>query len=63
MLIKTNASGFDHPIPSEITPQGIYQGRRDLIRLMASGAAGAALAGWAGREALARASVISWSIK
>lgn len=55
MLIKTNASGFDHPVPSEITPQGIYQSRRELIKLMATGTAGAALAGWAGREALAQA--------
>ncbi len=55
MLIKTNASGFDHPTPSEITAQGIYHGRRELIKLMVSGAAGAALAGWAGREALAQA--------
>ena len=29
MLIKTTTSGFHHPVPSEITPQGIYQGRRD----------------------------------
>src|SRR5450830_566398 len=54
MLIKTNASGFDHPVSSEITPQGIYQGRRELIKLMATGAAGAALASWAGREAMAQ---------
>jgi sulfoxide reductase catalytic subunit YedY len=54
MLIKTDSSGFDHSVPSEITPQGIYQGRRDLIRLMATGTAGAALAGWAGRKALAQ---------
>ncbi len=54
MLIKTNARGFDHPTPSEITPQGIYQGRRDLIKLMATGAAGAAMASWAGRQALAQ---------
>ncbi|MEO6322236.1 MAG: protein-methionine-sulfoxide reductase catalytic subunit MsrP [Polaromonas sp.] len=55
MLIKTNSSGFHHPVPSEITPQVIYQGRRDLIRLMATGTAGAALASWAGRDALAQA--------
>jgi sulfoxide reductase catalytic subunit YedY len=55
MLIKTHASGFDHLVPSEITPQGIYQGRRELIKLMAAGTAGAALASWAGREALAQA--------
>ncbi len=54
MLIRTNASGFDHPVPSEITPEGIYQGRRDLVKLMATGAAGAVLAGWAGRKALAQ---------
>ncbi|MHB1250018.1 MAG: protein-methionine-sulfoxide reductase catalytic subunit MsrP [Polaromonas sp.] len=54
MLIKTSASGFNHPVSSEITPQGIYRGRRDLIQLMATGAAGAALAGWAARQALAQ---------
>ncbi|MDP2818246.1 MAG: protein-methionine-sulfoxide reductase catalytic subunit MsrP [Polaromonas sp.] len=55
MLIKTLRSGFIHPVSSEITSQGVYQQRRDLIKLMASGAAGAAMAGWAGREALAQA--------
>lgn len=54
MLIKTHASGFDHPVSSDITPQGIYQSRRELIKRMASGTAGAALAGWAGRDALAQ---------
>ena len=54
MLIKTNANGFDHAVPSEITPQSVYTGRRDLIKLMATGAAGAAMAGWAGREAMAQ---------
>jgi methionine sulfoxide reductase catalytic subunit len=54
MLIKTHNSGFIHPVSSEITPEGVYQQRRDMIRLMAGGAAGAALAGWAGREALAQ---------
>ena len=54
MLIKTHARGFDHPLSSEITPQSTYQGRRDLIKLMATGAAGAALASWAGRQALAQ---------
>ena len=55
MLIKNQNNGFDHAAPSEITPQGIYRDRRDLIKLMATGAAGAALAGWAGREAMAEA--------
>jgi sulfoxide reductase catalytic subunit YedY len=54
MLIKTSHRGFIHPASSEITPPAIYQQRRELIRLMATGAAGAALAGWAGREALAQ---------
>jgi len=54
VLIKTNANGFDHAVPSEITPQSVYAGRRDLIKLMAIGAAGAAMAGWAGREAMAQ---------
>jgi sulfoxide reductase catalytic subunit YedY len=33
----------------------VYRDRRALIKLMAGGAAGAALAGWAGREAMAQA--------
>ncbi len=53
MLIKSNRDGFIHPVASEITPQGIYHQRRDLIRLMAAGAAGTALAAWAQRDALA----------
>ncbi|MCV2356762.1 protein-methionine-sulfoxide reductase catalytic subunit MsrP [Paucibacter sp. B2R-40] len=39
---------------SEITPQAAYEERRQWLRLMASGAAGTALATWAGREALAQ---------
>ncbi len=54
MLIKTGHDGFNHPVPSEITPLGVYQDRRRLLKLMASGSAGAALAAWAGREALAQ---------
>ncbi len=53
MLIKTNANGFQHNLPSEITAQNAYQSRRELMRLMATGAAGVALASWAGRQALA----------
>ena len=53
MLIKTNADGFQHNLPSEITTQTAYQSRRELMRLVATGAAGLALASWAGREALA----------
>jgi sulfoxide reductase catalytic subunit YedY len=54
MLIKTNSDGFMHPAASEITAQGAYQNRRDLMRWMATGAAGAALAGWAQRDAWAQ---------
>ncbi len=54
MLIKTSHSGFIHPVSSDITPQGVYQQRRELMKLLAGGAAGAALASWAGREALAQ---------
>lgn len=54
MLIKTHSNGFLHPVSSEITPQSVYSGRRDMVKLMASGVAGAALATWAGREAMAQ---------
>ncbi len=55
MLIKTSEDGFSHPLASEITPQGVYTGRRELIKLMAGGVAGAAIASWASRAALAQA--------
>ena len=55
MLIKTDHDGFIHPASSEITSERVYRDRRALIKLMAGGAAGAALAGWAGREAMAQA--------
>jgi sulfoxide reductase catalytic subunit YedY len=55
MLIKTPGNGFMHPASSEITSERLYKERRALIQLMATGAAGAALAGWAGREAMAQA--------
>jgi sulfoxide reductase catalytic subunit YedY len=54
MLIKTDSSGFSHPVASEITPQAIYEGRRDLLKLLATGVAGAGLASWAARDALAQ---------
>jgi sulfoxide reductase catalytic subunit YedY len=54
MLIKTGRDGFTHAIPSEITPQAVYQRRRELMKLMAGGAASAALATWAAREAHAQ---------
>ena len=54
MLIKTNASGFNHALSSDLTSLAAYQGRRDMIKRMATGVAGAAIAGWAGREAFAQ---------
>jgi sulfoxide reductase catalytic subunit YedY len=57
MRIKTDTSGFLHPTSSDITPLQVYQSRRNMMRLMASGVAGAALASWAARDALAQ----SWA--
>jgi sulfoxide reductase catalytic subunit YedY len=46
--------GFDHPIPSEITPRAAFEGRRDWLRRAAGIGAGlAGLAGWAAHDALA----------
>ena len=55
MLIRTDRRGYDHPLSSEITPQPVYQQRRDWLRLLASGVAGGAMAAWVGRDALAEA--------
>ena len=46
--------GFVHAHSSEITPAAAYEGRRDMLKLLANGAAGATLAAWAGRDALAQ---------
>ena len=54
MLIPPRDNGFNHPIPSEITPRAIYEGRRDMLRLLGTAAAGTALAGWAARDAWAQ---------
>ena len=42
MLIRTHDNGFNHPVPSEITPRAVHAGRRDVMKLLAGGAAGAA---------------------
>ncbi len=47
--------GFTHRNASEITPQAAYAKRRDLLKLIGTGMAGTALAGWAQRDALAQA--------
>ncbi|HPW07946.1 MAG TPA: protein-methionine-sulfoxide reductase catalytic subunit MsrP, partial [Burkholderiaceae bacterium] len=39
MIIKTHRDGFIHPVASEITPARVYEGRRDMIKLMATGVA------------------------
>lgn len=54
MLIRSNESDWNHKAGSEITPLHLYQGRRDWMRKVAAGAAGTALAAWAGRDALAQ---------
>jgi sulfoxide reductase catalytic subunit YedY len=54
MLIRTGRDGFQHPAASEITPRAVYERRREMLQWMACGAAGAALAGWAQREAFAQ---------
>jgi sulfoxide reductase catalytic subunit YedY len=55
MLIKTQRDGFNHPLASDITARQTYEGRRDLLKVMATGAAGAAMATWAARQAMAQA--------
>ena len=53
MLIHANSNGFNHGIPSEITPRSVFEGRRDLLKIWGTGAAGAALASIAARDARA----------
>lgn len=53
MLIKTSSNGFDHGVPSEITPRSAFENRRDILKLWGTGAAGAALAACAARDARA----------
>lgn len=59
MPLRSKHSGFDHPRASEITPRALYEQRRALLRLLAAGAGGAALASWAGRQALAQGRGVS----
>ncbi len=47
--------GHTHPLSSEITPRAVFERRRRLLALLAAGSAGAALAGWAARDARAAA--------
>ncbi|MDD2924707.1 protein-methionine-sulfoxide reductase catalytic subunit MsrP [Rhodoferax sp.] len=59
MFIKTDHSGFNHAVPSDITAPAVYQTRRELVRRMLTGAAGATLASWAARESLAQAAGVT----
>jgi methionine sulfoxide reductase catalytic subunit len=43
-----------HPRSSEITPRGLYEGRRSWMKRLAAGALGTSLATWAARDALAQ---------
>ena len=40
-------------LPSDITPKGVFEGRRELIKAASAGSFGLALAPWFSREALA----------
>ena len=55
MLIKTQGNGFNHPVSSEITDRAHYEKRREILKMMATGVAGGAMATWASRQALAQA--------
>lgn len=54
MLIKTHTNGFNHITASDITERSVVGGRRDLLKWLASGAAGSAIAAWSGRQAMAQ---------
>ncbi|MEN9438057.1 MAG: hypothetical protein RIR09_2712, partial [Pseudomonadota bacterium] len=54
MLIKNQSSGFNHGQASEITDRALYQERRNALKMLATGAAGAGMAAWASRQAWAQ---------
>ena len=54
MLIRSSDAGFEHPVPSEITPRAVFESRRALLQQIAFGGAGLTLAGWAARDARAQ---------
>jgi sulfoxide reductase catalytic subunit YedY len=56
MIIRTGDHGFQHPLPSEITPQAAYLNRRQWLERSALGAAALGMASaWPGRSAWAQA--------
>ena len=54
MLIRSSDAGFEHPVPSEITPRAVFESRRTLLQQLAAGAAGLTLSGLAARDARAQ---------
>ena len=54
MIIRSGNDGFIHPAAHEITPQGAYLSRREIIRGMAASMAVWGLSEWGGREAQAQ---------
>ncbi len=54
MIYLSSRSGFQHPVPSDITPESVYLQRRALLRQVATGSAGLALAAWGMRDARAQ---------
>jgi len=57
MLIRSDDKDWNHKASSEITPPLAYSNRRQWLGLLASGATGATLAGWAARDARAQMAV------
>ena len=54
MLIKSRSNGFSHGVTSEITSKSVYEGRRKLLKTVATSAVGGGLATWAARNAMAQ---------
>ena len=54
MHTRHSDNGHNHPLGSEITPAHAHHNRRQMMQHLATGVAGAALASWASREALAQ---------
>jgi sulfoxide reductase catalytic subunit YedY len=52
-------SGFQHPVPSDITPRSAYLQRREWLRRVAAGVAGTSMASWASRMAMAQSPAIA----
>ena len=53
MIIRNPNNGLNHAVPSEITSPSAYLNRRTWLQSLALGAGGAALSGWAARDAWA----------